>query len=141
MPDEICALSVSCAANSGRRSGAARVCRWRGPFVALVTLFGIACAPNEVTPTVDCSTATVPTYSQLAIWSTCTDCHAKTASGGARQGAPSDVNFDTYQAATASAEKAAATVNGGSMPPGNERQPTTDQKTALYAWALCGTPN
>ena len=108
---------------------------------ALATVLLAACGPNEVTPTVDCSTVTIPKYSELTIWPTCTSCHASTASGSKREDAPGDVNFDSYAAAQASAAKAAATVNGGSMPPSGEAQPTADQKAALYAWALCGTPN
>ena len=115
----------------------------RSIFAALAvgSLVAVGCGPKEVTPTVDCSAVTVPRYSELTIWRGCVGCHASTATGGARHNAPSGVNFDSVVAATASAAKAAAAVNGGLMPPANEAQPTEDQKLALYAWALCGTPN
>lgn len=98
-----------------------------------------ACGEKSA-PKVDCSTATVPTFAQVEIFSLCTSCHSSAVSGAARQSAPGDVNFDTYAAAKASASSAAGEVNGGEMPPAGHPQPTADQKTALYAWAACGTP-
>lgn len=47
---------------------------------------------------------------------------------------------ETYLAARAEASAAAAQVSAGLMPPRNESQMSEDQKTALYAWAACGTP-
>ena len=104
-------------------------------------LFVTAVACNQATPpTVDCATATVPTYAQLTILPTCTSCHSSSVSGGAREDAPAGVDFDSYALAKASAASGAAQVNSGFMPPAHEAQPTDAQKTAFYAWALCGTP-
>lgn len=99
-----------------------------------------ACGNNPSPPAIDCTmVATVPTYSQVA-WPYCTTCHNSALSGAARSDAPSDVNYDTYAAAKAHASEAAAQVNAGLMPPKGDPQPTEEQKTALYQWALCGTP-
>jgi uncharacterized membrane protein len=99
-----------------------------------------ACGNNPSPPKIDCTTVTVvPTYSEVA-WPFCTSCHNSTLSGAARQDAPGDVNYDTYAAAKAHATQAAAQVNAGQMPPGGAPQMTEAQKTALYQWALCGTP-
>ena len=83
---------------------------------------------------------TVPTYSELTIWPLCTVCHSSSLSGSARQGAPSNVNFDTYAAAARAASEAVAEVSAGRMPPPGETQPTSDQTRALEEWAQCGTP-
>lgn len=93
-----------------------------------------------VAPTVDCSQVTASSYASLTIWPLCTDCHAASKTGKAREDAPVGVNFDSYAAATAQAASAAAQVNAGLMPPRDEVQPSAEQKQALYAWAACGTP-
>ena len=109
--------------------------------IITVVLLAAGCGNNLGTaPTVDCSKLTIPTYSQLTIWPLCTSCHSSTLGGGARHGAPGGVNYDTYEGARASADIAASTVNSGIMPDRGEPAPTADQKSALYAWALCGTP-
>jgi len=83
---------------------------------------------------------TVPTYGELTIWPLCTVCHASSLSGSARQGAPANVNFDTYAAAARAASEAVVEVTAGRMPPPGQTQPTSDQTTALEQWAQCGTP-
>ncbi|MBC8131405.1 MAG: hypothetical protein H7X95_00380 [Deltaproteobacteria bacterium] len=111
-------------------------------FTALTVAAGLLCGCAEgVVPTVDCTTVTPVKYSELTIWPTCTGCHASALSGGARHDAPGGFNYDTYASSKAQAVPAAAWVNAGLMPPGNSPQPTAEEKTALYNWALCGTPN
>jgi uncharacterized membrane protein len=112
-------------------------------FCLLVVGFG--CESEPELPKIDCAMVeTVPTYSQLTIFQVCTQCHGTDKTGTARHDADDDVNFNTYADAKASAEEAAAEVNGGDMPPANPgielRAITADEKTALYQWALCGTP-
>lgn len=111
--------------------------------ITAVAAFGLVvvagCAPAP--PTVDCSKVTAPKYSELTIWPLCTSCHATTATGQARRSAPGGVNYDTYLAAVPQAESGAAQVNAGNMPPSHDPQPTAAQKDALFAWAMCGTPN
>jgi uncharacterized membrane protein len=113
----------------------------------VVCLFaaGFGCSGEPELPKVDCATvATVPTYSQVSIFQVCNQCHSTAKTGADRHDADTDVNFDTYAAAKSSAEDAAAEVNGGDMPPKDPgielRAITDDEKTALYQWALCGTP-
>jgi uncharacterized membrane protein len=118
---------------------AARTC---AVLAALGAVVSAGCGqPSASAPSVDCKTVTVPKYSELKIWPLCTTCHSTSVTGRTRQDAPGDVNFDTYMAAVMQAGPAAVQVNAGSMPPPREPQPTPEQKSALYAWALCGTPN
>ncbi len=103
----------------------------------------VACAGNDepTLPAIDCSTATVQKYSELTIWPICTNCHASTKTGAARNMAPETVNFDSYNSAKASATRAAIRVNIGTMPPaGGTSTPSAEQKAALVNWAQCGTP-
>lgn len=88
----------------------------------------------------DCATATVPTYADLTIWPLCTGCHSSTLAGTARGGAPANVNFDTYAGAAARAGEALAEIEAGRMPPRGEAQPSAAQISALQTWASCGTP-
>ena len=108
-----------------------------------LALIGCQAAPDTETSaaTIDCSAVTVPKYSELTIWPLCTSCHSSAVTGAAREKAPSNVNFDTYAAAQAQAARAVLEVRAGAMPEKNEPQPTDEQKTALYTWAACGTPN
>jgi cytochrome c5 len=98
---------------------------------------------EELPPVINCSTVqTVPKFSQvLAFQQVCTNCHVSTKTGAARNGAPADINFDQYASAMAHAEQASIEVNVGAMPPeGSNLSLTAEQKTTLYDWALCGTP-
>jgi cytochrome c5 len=76
----------------------------------------------------------------------CTRCHASTLSGGARQGAPSDHDFDDLagirQMADHIDEHAAAGPGGvnQSMPP-NGAQPTREEREELGQWLACGSPS
>jgi uncharacterized membrane protein len=84
----------------------------------------------------------VPLYSQVDAFNTCTKCHSSKLKGSARMEAPDNLNFDTYEAAKANAEKAVSEVHGGSMPPANSKLTlTATEKDDLYRWGLCGTPN
>jgi uncharacterized membrane protein len=88
-------------------------------------------------PAVDCNTATVPKFAEVAIFQKCVKCHGTTVSN--RQGAPQSINFDNYASASANAKQAAAEVSSGAMP-ADHTPVTSDEKQALYAWAACGTP-
>lgn len=97
-------------------------------------------------PMVDCSSGeAVPTYSQLQpVFVKCTVCHSSTKTDAtSRQQAPAGVDFDTYAAAAAHAEDAAAEVFAGTMPPAALQASLgldETQKASLYRWALCGAP-
>jgi uncharacterized membrane protein len=123
-------------------------------------LLMVGCSSNDPSPApedevqlpaVDCSKETVPTFAQVTIFSkTCVNCHATTKTGDARKGkgaeaAPDNINFDTYEAAKASALKAAAELYEdarGAMPPeDSELEVATDaEKHQVLVWAKCGTP-
>jgi len=49
--------------------------------------------------------------------SRCISCHASSLQGAARNGAPAGVNFDTYNAAVASGNRANVRIQAGTMPP------------------------
>jgi uncharacterized membrane protein len=115
---------------------------------ALLVCIGclVGCKSSEALdlPTADCSAdaGAVPTYSAVTAFTTCTACHSSKLTGSARNDAPSDINFDTYDAAKTSAQDAASEVNMGTMPPSDSKLTiSTDEKDSLYRWALCGTPN
>jgi uncharacterized membrane protein len=98
---------------------------------------------EELPPVIDCSTVRpVPTFAEVtAFQNVCTNCHVSTKTGSARNGAPSDINFDQYASANSHANQAAIEVNVGAMPPeGSGFSLTAAQKTTLFDWAMCGAP-
>lgn len=73
----------------------------------------------------------------------CLACHASNLSGGARNGAPSGVNWDTFGAAKQSGAKAVKrAVELGNMPPNFSPLPklNDEQKLALQTWQMLGFP-
>lgn len=67
----------------------------------------------------------------------CLKCHSSSLSGSNRNGAPPDVNFDTYEAAKAKAGRAVErAVYLKTMPPTNSGLPKLDseQQAAILAW-------
>lgn len=100
-------------------------------------------AEEELPPVIDCSTVQpVPKFSEVAAFqSVCTNCHVSTKTGDARNGAPSDINFDQYASAFSHASQAAIEVNVDAMPPESSGLSLTSaQKTTLLNWAMCGAP-
>jgi len=94
-------------------------------------------------PTVDCKNdAGVPSFAQVEAFTTCKACHSSTLSAANRKEAPADINFDTYAAAKAHAQKAVSEVFSGAMPPADSKLTLSQSaKDGLYRWGLCGTPN
>lgn len=109
-------------------------------FAALSVAASTLVACGDDLPAVDCTTPAVPKYSELAIINACTTCHDSQKSGAARLEAPTDINYDTYEAAKAGAEEGVSEVFGGTMPPGGGEL-SEELKTQFYRWGLCGTPN
>ncbi|RJO74289.1 MAG: hypothetical protein C4523_01180 [Myxococcales bacterium] len=68
----------------------------------------------------------------------CTRCHASALTGGSRNNAPTNVNFDTYEAAAASAERANGRIQDGTMPPGGGV--SQEEKDAFQQWVDEGLP-
>ena len=111
-------------------------------LVLLGSAFAAGCGGDdeEGLPTVDCS-GTIPKFSEVALFSdSCSNCHGQDLAGTARNGAPVDINFDSYDSAKAHAEKAASEVYNGAMPPTGNEDFSEAQKQQLYLWSLCGTP-
>lgn len=69
---------------------------------------------------------------------TCLNCHSSDRSGAARNGAPSSVNFNTYELAYANASRGNARVQAGTMPPAGAR--TGEQKALFQDWVNLDTP-
>jgi uncharacterized membrane protein len=95
-------------------------------------------APNDG-PDVDCTMVTAPKYSEMTAWAKCTGCHSSSLAATSRAGATVGVDFDTYEAAKASAQTAMDEVVAGRMPIGTSL--SEDEKQQIYNWASCDTPN
>jgi uncharacterized membrane protein len=91
-------------------------------------------------PDVDCATATVPKFSEMTAWTKCTNCHSSALTDSARNAAPLGVDFDTVAAARANAQIAMDEVFEGSMPLAGFPQLSDAEKTQIYNWASCDTP-
>jgi hypothetical protein len=92
---------------------------------------------------IECATLNrVPTFQDLqqGILPICRHCHSAKVSGDARNGAPPDVNFDTYDEFKVYADTASFLVRQHAMPFPKGEGPTDAQRSDLYAWAACGTP-
>ncbi|NOQ15455.1 MAG: hypothetical protein GQ581_00170 [Methyloprofundus sp.] len=75
--------------------------------------------------------------------SNCLACHSSELTGSQRNGAPSNVNWDTYSVALAKADRAVVrAVDRMSMPPSFSGLPTLtqEQKDAMLAWQQAGFP-
>jgi hypothetical protein len=72
----------------------------------------------------------------------CLDCHASNLTGPARNGAPADVNFDTYEATLKKAGRAIVrAVEEMSMPPADTKPLLNNaQRAAMIAWQSAGFP-
>jgi uncharacterized membrane protein len=69
----------------------------------------------------------------------CTRCHAADRQGLARQGAPADVDLDSYENAVEHAERANVRIQSDTMPPGGGE--LDDRERALFqAWIDDGMP-
>lgn len=106
-----------------------------GVIAGACALFLVACGDDL--PEVDCATVDPLPFSQVTLLVGCTGCHSTTFEAGSRNGAPVGIDYDTYEAAMASAEVGVESVYAGRMPPAGA--PEAD-KQAFYAWALCGQP-
>ncbi|MBP6631629.1 MAG: hypothetical protein KBG28_28660 [Kofleriaceae bacterium] len=113
-------------------------------LLALVVLtpLAVACgsdAPQEGDlPEVDCN-QTIPRFGEVAAFNIdCRNCHDSALDGSSRRGAPVGIDYDIYSSAVMWAEETASTVYVGSMPVETELR--NRDKTPLYLWSLCGTP-
>ena len=99
---------------------------------------------ESAVPMIDCETVTVPTYTNVALLNTCTNCHSsELTTRDERQNAPTAVNYDTYDAAVLNSTQGQREVAAGTMPPSDVAGiplPTEAQKQDFYAWVQCGQP-
>jgi uncharacterized membrane protein len=99
---------------------------------------GATCPPSGAPTAQSFGTAFMQTY--------CLGCHSASVRGDARQGAPSDFNFDTVEQIRLHASHidmhAAAGPNGTNMemPPAKQPQPTQEERELLGQWLACGAP-
>jgi cytochrome c5 len=72
----------------------------------------------------------------------CLSCHSSELTGGARNGAPPGVNWDTYEATLPNADSAITrAVEAMTMPPAGTKPPLNqEQKDAMLAWQSAGFP-
>ena len=70
----------------------------------------------------------------------CTSCHHSDLGAGARQGAPLDVNLETYSAFMAWADRTEARVWNESSPMPPVGIPPEGDLLALEEWLACGAP-
>jgi hypothetical protein len=92
------------------------------------------------------STLTYETFGRGFMEDYCTRCHSSALSGTARNGAPSDHNFDTLEGIQdTESEHIDEEAAGGpdrvntSMPP-NAPRPSDEERKKLGEWLACGTP-
>lgn len=119
--------------------------------VLLALALASACEDDheEGSPTgADCpqdSTLTWDTFGKQFMESYCTRCHSTTITGSARQGAPSDHNFEAVALVREQIEHIDWTAAAGpdavntEMPVGAPT-PTQDERRQLGEWLACGAP-
>ena len=83
-----------------------------------------------------------PSFSEVtALSQVCVNCHSSTLTGNARNGAPEGYDFDQYESASDKADEIEVLVQSGQMPPTYSGYALSDaQKSALYLWIDCDTP-
>ena len=109
------------------------------PLVLLLCAAPLACSGGAAA--VDCKTVTVAKYSEMTAWAKCTNCHSSTLTGAARAGATVGIDFDKVETARMHAAKAMDEVYEGAMPLAGSPALTEAEKTQIYNWASCDTPN
>jgi uncharacterized membrane protein len=68
----------------------------------------------------------------------CISCHASYLAGADRNGAPEGVDFDTFEAASASGSAANTRIQAGTMPPSGAL--TSEQQAVFQKWVDEGFP-
>ena len=108
--------------------------------------FCVACGPGpvqqaQVAPCPPGGTdATWENHADAFLTTWCTPCHDRSVVGEARKGAPTGIDFDTYQDAVAWGDRIAARSTGDSptMPPA--AGPSDQARIHLAHWVACGMP-
>lgn len=98
-----------------------------------------ACGPG-----VDCSTVSYAADIAPAFAESCLPCHSASVRGPNRQGAPREVDYDTYDEVKASAGSIAQRLAGAGarMPPVTSSQPVLSSAVIekFNDWRICNSP-
>lgn len=105
------------------------------------TIIGAATETQCPTP----SDLTYDNFGALFVSSQCLGCHSDELVGEARNGAPTDHNFDTAALIRAQADHIDRVAGAGpastnSFMPLTTDPPSTAERTALSEWLACGAP-
>ncbi len=105
-----------------------------------------ACGEDEDPPATGLNCDTSPlTYDNFGkqFFDICLECHITTNSGADRKGAPSTINFDTFELVKMNISDAKRRAGSAStMPPSSATTtPSTQERADLVEWADCGTKN
>jgi uncharacterized membrane protein len=120
--------------------------RWAAYFAGTMALF--ACGGDDLGKSTEtaCPTGSTVTYQDdIAPFmaSYCTRCHATSVPVSARNGAPTDHNFETEAGVLAEADHvdqeagASATVTNTEMPPKGYPAPSVAERQKLSEWLAC----
>ena len=87
--------------------------------------------------------ADAPTYTNDVAAITaehCLSCHASDLQGPARSGAPTDLNWDDYEAIEPDVARFADAITSGRMPPMPNPPVPAEQRMLVDEWRACGFP-
>jgi len=111
-------------------------------LLALLTTAGIgACGEKQDPVRHDFLDASGPvTWCEVGpIFTTvCTQCHSVSNQGDARNGAPPEINFDTYSDAVDNLDRANVNIQAGTMPPTGGIPP--EERNLIQWWVDQNTP-
>ncbi len=134
----------------GRQASAWARCTDRLTGGLLLLLLGVAgCHSHEGVPTgATCPTAQTLTYTNFGkafMQSYCLRCHSSSVQGAARNGAPSDHNYDNLSDIRSLAEHidmhAGAGPNGvNTVMPEDDPRPSEAERRKLAEWLACSAP-
>lgn len=106
-----------------------------------IAVAGCTSADASAAPQPDCKSSAVPGYANVAAFKKCTMCHSTALSSGARNQAPPELNFNTYEGASSVSNEIALQVSEGRMPPPASGIKLSEaEKQQLLQWADCGAP-
>lgn len=108
--------------------------------MSLGLLLVFACVGKEGDSATGCERMPPLTYDNFGaglLEQHCTGCHSSLVPEDHREGAPTGVDFDTYEGVLTWAERieARAVPDGSTMPPGGG--PSEEQRALLHEWLTC----
>ena len=115
--------------------------------LAAVILLAAACGGTKTDPAAPDGdddglpgTVTYTGHVKALLDANCIRCHASSLEGRARNGAPADVNLDTYPAAVAAAQRANVQIQLGTMPFDLPGGLPAFERALFQRWVDQGTP-